>query len=109
MQTIEHEYYDYTIEDYVQGISPYFDSGAIALIFSQDADTLKRGYLDFEQFQKFAKVLKRRPDIEGIYAKLCTANGGKFELDAFIKFMKEYQKVKPLSIYLLLFNTELTQ
>ncbi|KAF8965764.1 PLC-like phosphodiesterase [Flammula alnicola] len=60
----------------------------------KDADTLKRGYLDFEQFQKFAKVLKRRPDIEGIYAKLCTANGGKFELDAFIKFMKEYQKSK---------------
>ncbi|KAF9483285.1 PLC-like phosphodiesterase [Pholiota conissans] len=57
-----------------------------------EADTLKRGHLDFTQFQKFAKVLKRRPDIESIYAKLCTTNGGKFDKAAFLKFMKEYQK-----------------
>ncbi|KJA13424.1 hypothetical protein HYPSUDRAFT_209563 [Hypholoma sublateritium FD-334 SS-4] len=58
-----------------------------------DADPLKRGYLDFAQFQSFAKVLKRRPEVEGIYAKLCATNEGRFGLVAFIKFVKEFQKV----------------
>ncbi|KJA21323.1 hypothetical protein HYPSUDRAFT_67845 [Hypholoma sublateritium FD-334 SS-4] len=59
-----------------------------------DADPLKRGYLDFAQFQSFAKVLKRRPEVEGIYANLCATNEGKFDLAAFVKFVKEFQKTK---------------
>ena len=54
---------------------------------------MKRGYLDFAQFQSFAKVLKRRPEVEGIYANLCATNEGKFDLAAFVKFVKEFQKV----------------
>ncbi|KAF5328373.1 hypothetical protein D9619_013248 [Psilocybe cf. subviscida] len=55
-------------------------------------DTEKRGYIDFEQFRSFVAVLKRRPDIEGIYTKLASLNDGAFDLPVFIKFMKEYQK-----------------
>ncbi|KIM36249.1 hypothetical protein M413DRAFT_449303 [Hebeloma cylindrosporum] len=58
----------------------------------KEIDTQKRGYLEFEQFQTFAKILRRRPELEGIYGKLSSANGGKFDLAGFIKFMKEYQK-----------------
>jgi len=58
----------------------------------QQVDTQKRGHLDFQQFQAFVKILRRRPELEGIYEKLSTANGGKFDLSGFIKFMKECQK-----------------
>ncbi|KAF8153385.1 1-phosphatidylinositol-4,5-bisphosphate phosphodiesterase 1 [Crassisporium funariophilum] len=58
----------------------------------KEADSQKRGHLDFSEFQKFARVLKRRPELEGIYGNLCSSNGGKFDLAAFVKFMKEYQK-----------------
>ncbi|KDR66475.1 hypothetical protein GALMADRAFT_259273 [Galerina marginata CBS 339.88] len=60
----------------------------------KELDTQNRGHLDFAQFQQFAKILKRRPELESIYAKLSSANGGKFDSPAFIKFLKEYQKSK---------------
>ncbi|KAF8184702.1 1-phosphatidylinositol-4,5-bisphosphate phosphodiesterase 1 [Pholiota molesta] len=50
-----------------------------------EADTLNKGYLDFAHPEE-------APDIESIYAKLCTANEGKFDKAAFVKFMKQYQK-----------------
>jgi len=43
--------------------------------------------------------LKRRPELEGIYAKICTANVGKFDETAFVKFMKEYQMVSFFHIF----------
>jgi phosphatidylinositol phospholipase C delta len=44
------------------------------------------------------KILRRRPELEGIYEKLSTANGGKFDLAGFIKFMKEYQKANFIAL-----------
>lgn len=61
--------------------------------------------MDFQQFQTFAKILKRRPELEGIYGKLLAANGGKFDLAGFIKFMKEYQKANSIiSTYVIIAN-----
>ncbi|KAF9558973.1 1-phosphatidylinositol-4,5-bisphosphate phosphodiesterase 1 [Agrocybe pediades] len=59
-----------------------------------DLDTAGRGYLDFSQFQRFAKTLKRRPELEDIYSKICATNNGKFDEAAFVKFMRTYQKSK---------------
>ncbi|PPQ81377.1 hypothetical protein CVT25_015898 [Psilocybe cyanescens] len=60
----------------------------------KELDTAGRGHLDYPQFQQFAKILKRRPELESIYEKISTRNGGKFDVVAFIKFMKEFQKSK---------------
>jgi phosphatidylinositol phospholipase C delta len=50
--------------------------------------------------------LRRRPELEGIYGKLSGANGGKFDLAGFIKFMKEYQKANSiLSTYSIIANS----
>lgn len=49
--------------------------------------------------------MRRRPELEGIYGKLSAASGGKFDLAAFIKFMKEYQKANfTISTYLIIVN-----
>ena len=63
-------------------------------------DSNGNGYLDFPDFQKFVKVLHRRPDLEGIYERLCSASGGKFDLAAFVKFMKGSQQVRNVLHYL---------
>ena len=77
------------------------------LTFQQEADTENKGYLDYPKYQKFVRNLKRRPEVEGIYEKLCTANGGKFDLAGFTKFLKEYQKA--LSCLFLSFEGTNTQ
>ncbi|KAL1742013.1 PLC-like phosphodiesterase [Schizophyllum fasciatum] len=56
------------------------------------ADTKGAGRLDFEAFQRFTKLLKRRPDIEVIYDRLKSSSGDKFDFSTFEKFMKETQK-----------------
>ncbi|KAF9531258.1 1-phosphatidylinositol-4,5-bisphosphate phosphodiesterase 1 [Crepidotus variabilis] len=58
----------------------------------KDADTQNRGHLDYPQFQQFVRVLKRRPEVERMYATICLASGGQFTLAAFTKFLKESQK-----------------
>ncbi|KAJ2933007.1 hypothetical protein H1R20_g4087, partial [Candolleomyces eurysporus] len=60
--------------------------------FFEQADPESKGYLEFAGFQKFIKLLKRRPDIEEIYGKIAGENGGKFDFAAFEKFVKETQK-----------------
>ncbi|PPQ88911.1 hypothetical protein CVT25_009146 [Psilocybe cyanescens] len=60
----------------------------------KELDTAGRGHLDYAQFQQFAKILNRRPELESIYEKISTRNGGKFDVAEFIKFMKELQKSK---------------
>ncbi|KAF8877451.1 PLC-like phosphodiesterase [Gymnopilus junonius] len=43
----------------------------------KEIDTLNRSHLNFAQYQQFARVLKRRPELEAIYVKLASTNGGK--------------------------------
>ncbi|TFK31912.1 1-phosphatidylinositol-4,5-bisphosphate phosphodiesterase 1 [Crucibulum laeve] len=58
----------------------------------KEADTQNRGHLEFEDFQNFVKVLKRRPEIEVIYGRMSSANGGTLDFKEFAKFMSEIQK-----------------
>ncbi|KAF8226708.1 PLC-like phosphodiesterase [Tricholoma matsutake] len=58
------------------------------------ADTKAQGYLNFEEFQVFVKLLKKRPDIEVLYQQLCNTDSGKFDFVAFEKFMRDMQKSK---------------
>ncbi|CAA7263436.1 unnamed protein product [Cyclocybe aegerita] len=60
----------------------------------KEADTTNKGHLDYTQFQTFVRVLKRRSDLEEIYAKLATENGGQLDLAGFTGFMKGTQKSK---------------
>ncbi|KAJ7672409.1 1-phosphatidylinositol-4,5-bisphosphate phosphodiesterase 1 [Mycena polygramma] len=57
----------------------------------QRADTNKNNLLDFEDFGRFAKLLKARPDIERIYKKLIKKRGC-FDLDVFQGFMRDSQR-----------------
>ena len=63
---------------------------------SQQADVQNRGYLDYPDFQRFVKIMKRRPEIERIHDKLCASRNGVFDLGVFYHFMREYQKVRYL-------------
>ncbi|KAF5373484.1 hypothetical protein D9615_009422 [Tricholomella constricta] len=65
-------------------------------VLFDNADTGKKGYLDFAGFQAFVKALKRRPEIEDIYNDICKANGGSFGFPAFQAFMRDTQH-SPLS------------
>ncbi|TRM67130.1 PLC-like phosphodiesterase [Schizophyllum amplum] len=56
------------------------------------ADTKASGRLDYESFQRFTKLLKRRPDIDIVYERMKAASGDKVDFAAFEKFMKEWQK-----------------
>ncbi|THU91529.1 PLC-like phosphodiesterase [Dendrothele bispora CBS 962.96] len=60
----------------------------------KEADTHNRGYLDFEDYRKFVKSLKRRPEIQSIFRKISEGNGGKLDYTAFGKFMRGSQKSK---------------
>lgn len=58
----------------------------------KEADAENRGYLDFAGFQRFVKLLKRRPEIERLFIKLSNEDE-KFDFPDFEKFMREWQKV----------------
>ncbi|KAJ2917966.1 hypothetical protein MD484_g2466, partial [Candolleomyces efflorescens] len=60
-------------------------------LFKQ-ADPQDRGYLEFEDFRKFVKLLKGRPEIRRIYNKLRDRNGGVFNYAVFEVFMREKQQ-----------------
>ncbi|GLB34525.1 putative phospholipase C [Lyophyllum shimeji] len=66
-------------------------SGELFRLFKQ-ADVQQRNYLDFEDFQKFVKLLKGRPEIDRLYKKLRARGGGVFDFPVFEKFMREKQK-----------------
>ena len=63
----------------------------ITVVLYQEADKDKLGYLDFEGFRRFVRLIKRRPDLERIYNSL-----GKLDLATFSKFLLETQKVHDL-------------
>ncbi|KAJ3506827.1 hypothetical protein NLJ89_g6652 [Agrocybe chaxingu] len=62
-------------------------------LFKQ-ADTQQRGFLDFDDFRRFVKLLKARPEIDRLYKKLRGPNGGIFDYSVFEKFMREKQKAR---------------
>lgn len=60
-------------------------------LFKQ-ADSKRNGFLDFIDFQKFVKLLKARPELDLLYKKLSSKNGGRFTLTVFEAFMRNCQK-----------------
>ncbi|KAF6757913.1 phosphoinositide-specific phospholipase C [Ephemerocybe angulata] len=58
----------------------------------QQADDQRRGYLDFDDFRRFVKLLKGRPEVHRLYNKLKARNGGDFDYGVFELFMREKQK-----------------
>lgn len=59
----------------------------------QQADVQKRGFLDFDDFKLFVKLLKARPEVKRLYKKLCSLGEGSFSFQTFERFMRDYQKV----------------
>ena len=53
----------------------------------------RRGFLDFDDFKRFVKLLKARPEVKRIYGNLCLFDNGSFSYQTFEHFMREYQKV----------------
>ncbi len=66
---------------------------AFQVFLVQRADTRQRQYLDFDDFRRFVKLLKGRPEIDRLYKKLM-ADSGIFDFNVFEKFMRENQKVR---------------
>ncbi|KAK7056256.1 hypothetical protein VNI00_002808 [Paramarasmius palmivorus] len=58
----------------------------------KEADVNNRGYLDYADYQRFVKLIKRRPEVEAIYMNQKESRGGKFDLANFTQFMRESQK-----------------
>lgn len=57
---------------------------------SKAADVDNDGYIDYAGYQKFVKLLKRRPEVETLYQKV---SDGKMDFAAFKKFMQGSQEV----------------
>jgi hypothetical protein len=60
----------------------------------------KRGFLDFDDFKRFVKLLKARPEVERLYKKLCSFDDGRFSYRTFEHFMRVHQKVSEPMGYL---------
>ncbi|KAG6836608.1 hypothetical protein H0H93_006158 [Arthromyces matolae] len=65
--------------------------GELQRLFRQ-ADVQKRNYLDFEDFRRFVKLLKGRPEIDRLYNKLRARGGSLFDFSVFERFMREKQE-----------------
>ncbi|KAJ7695157.1 PLC-like phosphodiesterase [Mycena rosella] len=66
-----------------------FPKGEIERLF-KEADTAQKNCLNFQEFQHFVKLLKRRPELEGLYNHVCGAQP--FDFAIFEKFMTNTQK-----------------
>ncbi|KAJ7074909.1 1-phosphatidylinositol-4,5-bisphosphate phosphodiesterase 1 [Mycena belliarum] len=71
-------------------LSVNYPPGELKDLFNA-ADARKTGSLNFPEFQQFVKLLRRRPELEALYKKLC---GDQQMLDfaAFERFMTNTQK-----------------
>lgn len=61
----------------------------------------RREFLDFDDFKRFVKRLKARPEVERLYKKLSSFGGGTFSFETFERFMRDHQKVSERAIWLL--------
>ncbi|KAG6876451.1 hypothetical protein C0993_002988, partial [Termitomyces sp. T159_Od127] len=66
-------------------------SSELQRLFKQ-ADVHHRNYLDFEDFRRFVKLLKGRPEIDRLYNKLRARGGSVFDFAVFERFMWEKQQ-----------------
>ncbi|KAJ7746945.1 PLC-like phosphodiesterase [Mycena maculata] len=66
-----------------------FSKGELEQMFNE-VDTTHRKSLDFPEFRRFVKLLKRRPELEALYKKLCGDQA--FDFAVFEKFMIGTQK-----------------
>lgn len=57
----------------------------------QEADVQNQNFLDFSDFRRFVKLLKRRPEVEILYDKLRKESS--FDFIVFKDFMRNCQKV----------------
>ncbi|KAJ7462363.1 PLC-like phosphodiesterase [Mycena galericulata] len=64
--------------------------GELEQLFNK-VDMTHRRLLDFQEFKHFVKLLKRRPELEALYKKLC-GNQRNFDFPVFQKFMTGTQK-----------------
>jgi len=71
----------------------------LSLTVLQQADIHKRQYLDFDDFRRFVKLLKGRPEINRLYQRLKSGSQGGFDFGVFEKFMIERQMVRRLSFF----------
>jgi hypothetical protein len=67
----------------------------------QQADVQIRDFLDFDDFKRFVKLLKARPEVKRLYKKLCLLGEGRFSFQTFERFMRDHQKVSERTIWLL--------
>jgi phosphatidylinositol phospholipase C delta len=58
-----------------------------------------RGFLDFDDFKRFVKLLKARPEVKSLYEKFCSLDQGSFSFQTFEHFMRDYQKVSKRAIW----------
>lgn len=59
----------------------------------QQADVQCRDFLDFDDFKRFVKLLKARPEVKRLYKRLCLLGEGRFSFQTFECFMRDHQKV----------------
>ncbi|KAL5497818.1 hypothetical protein ACEPAH_2749 [Sanghuangporus vaninii] len=59
----------------------------------EEADSRRRGYLDFEDFRKFVRLLKERPELTRLYKRL-VGEKGVFDFVVFESFLRVFQKSK---------------
>ncbi|KAJ7460554.1 1-phosphatidylinositol-4,5-bisphosphate phosphodiesterase 1 [Mycena latifolia] len=71
-------------------LSVNFSKGELERLF-KEADATKKKSLNFSEFQHFVKLLKRRPEIEALYKRLC-GDRQMFDFAVFEKFMTDTQK-----------------
>ncbi|KAJ6591818.1 PLC-like phosphodiesterase [Mycena vulgaris] len=66
-----------------------FPKGELERLF-KEADATNKKSLNFPEFQHLVKLLKRRPELEGLYKRLCADHP--FDFAVFEKFMTDTQK-----------------
>ncbi|KAL5478488.1 hypothetical protein ACEPAI_2672 [Sanghuangporus weigelae] len=59
----------------------------------EEADSRRRGYLDFDDFRKFVRLLKERPELTRLYKRL-VGEKGVFDFVVFESFVRVFQKSK---------------
>ncbi|KLO18924.1 PLC-like phosphodiesterase [Schizopora paradoxa] len=58
----------------------------------KEADVENRGYLCYDDFRRFVKQLKERPEVNVLYDEVTKDDAGEFNLRTFERFMQDYQK-----------------
>lgn len=84
------------VEKLCKRMNIHSSSESLFRLFTQ-ADVKNHGYLDFDDFRRFVKLLKGRPEVDRLYKKLVRDQNGAenvFDYKTFEHFMREVQKSK---------------